>query len=81
MADSGIRTRWRSHICINQGTNGSAIKSARHGQFQEKEKNADYWIEYFPFEKKILTENNDSIYAAWYSVCAEIALKIFVSFN
>ena len=55
MAASGIRTRhlWRPHVCINQGTNGSAIKSARHEQFQDKEKNADadYWIEYFPFEK------------------------------
>ena len=45
MADSGIRTRhlWLpNRICISQGTNVSARKSARHGQFQEKEKNADY---------------------------------------
>ena len=25
--------------------------SARHGQFQEKEKNVEYWIEYVPSEK------------------------------
>ena len=29
----------------------------RPGYFQEKEKNADYWIEYFPFEKKFSKEN------------------------
>ena len=28
-----------------------ALKSTRHGQNQAKEKNSDYWIEYFPFEK------------------------------
>ena len=28
-----------------------AQKSARRGQNQEKEKNSDYWIENFPFEK------------------------------
>ena len=27
------------------------VNSACHGQFQEKEKNTDHWIEYFPFEK------------------------------
>ena len=28
-----------------------SAKSGRNGQFQEKEKTADYWIEYFPFKK------------------------------
>ena len=56
MVDSGIRTlnlrppaseqRWHL-IFLLYKTN-----SARHGQFQEKEINADYWIEYLPFEKK-----------------------------
>ena len=36
---------WRPHICSSQGTNGSARKSACHGQFHEKGKNADYRIE------------------------------------
>ena len=30
------------------------------GQFQEKGKNADCWIEYFFFEKKLSTENKNS---------------------
>ena len=51
MTDSGTRAGrlWipnpqrRPHIFINQGSNGSAdLNSARHGQFQEKEKNADH---------------------------------------
>ena len=28
--------------------------------FRKRKKNADYWIEYFPFEKIFLTENNNS---------------------
>ena len=49
MVDSGIRTRYlqlpiRGDIrsCIIQDTNSADLNSARHGQFQEKEKNADY---------------------------------------
>ena len=26
------------------------MKSAHHGQNQEKERNSDYWIAYFPFK-------------------------------
>ena len=44
MAAVGIRTNhfgflnaWRAHICINQGSNGSAIKFARRGQFQKED--------------------------------------------
>ena len=49
MVDSGI---WTRHLrllkrgdtdtCIIQDTNCSDLNAARHGQFQEKEKNADY---------------------------------------
>ena len=36
---------------IMQAANDSAdMKSARHGQPQEKENNSDYGIEYYPFE-------------------------------
>ena len=35
-------------------------KSARLGQFQKKEKNSDYWIEYFPFWKIISAENKNN---------------------
>ena len=44
--------------CIIQDPNSANLNSARHGQFQEKEKNADYWFEYFPFEKEFTTKNN-----------------------
>ena len=66
MADSGIRTRslWFPqcgdvhHICFIHDTNASAeTKSACHEENQEKEKNSDYWIAYFPLEK-ISKENN-----------------------
>ena len=41
-------------IYIMQTSNNSAdSKPARHGQFQEEEKNSDYGIEYFPFQKFI----------------------------
>ena len=63
MVDSGIRThhlwlpnRGEPDTCIIQDNNSADLNSARHGQFQEKEKNADYWIEYFPF----FTENKKS---------------------
>ena len=64
MVDSGIQTlnlrirsRGDTRQCIMQDTNDSAdTKSARHGQFQEIEKNTDYWIEYFPFEIFFSTE-------------------------
>ena len=49
MFDSGIRTRrfllpnhGDTRHCIIQDTNSADLNSARHGQFQEKEKNADY---------------------------------------
>ena len=59
MGDSRIRIRnlWLPfrgeipRISNIQDTNASAdTKSARHGQNQEKKRNSDYWIEYFPFE-------------------------------
>ena len=28
----------------------AVLMSARHGQFQEKEKNSNYWFEYFSFD-------------------------------
>ena len=56
---SGFRTAVRPYTCIIQDTNSADLNSARHGQFQGKEEKADYWIEYFPFEKKFPTENNN----------------------
>ena len=66
MANSGIRTCnfWipnRSvtlHIRIIRDTNDYA----RHRQNQEKEKDSDYWIEYFPFEYFFLLENKNILY-------------------
>ena len=56
MVDRGIRTAVTADTCIIQNTNDSAdLNSARHRQFQEKEKN---WTEYFPFEKIFWTKNN-----------------------
>ena len=52
--------RWHPRFCVNHGTNGSAIKSARQGQFHDK-KNADYWSEYFPSNKIFSTENNNGL--------------------
>ena len=63
MVDSGIRTPpgFRTPVipdtCIVQETNSADLNSTRHGQCQEKEKNARYWIEYL-FWKKFPTENN-----------------------
>ena len=48
---SGFRTAVTPDTCIIQDNNSALLNSARHGQFQEKEKNADYRIEFFPFEK------------------------------
>ena len=65
MIDSGIQTRPYGSptaatisTCIMQASNNSAdTKFARHGQFQEEEKHADYWNEYFlskrSFRRKI----------------------------
>ena len=39
------------YVCNIQGSSGSAIKFARHGQFQDTEKNSDHWTEYFLFQK------------------------------
>ena len=66
MVDSGIRTRHlrlpnRGDTCTIQDTNSADLNSAGHGQFQDKEKNADYWIEYFLFKKNFSTENNKVI--------------------
>ena len=48
--------------CIILDTNDSAdLTSARHGQFQEKGKNADNWIEFIRFEKKLSTEINNKL--------------------
>ena len=57
-ATSGFRTAVTPDTCIIQDANSADLNSARHEQFQEKEKNADYWIEYFYFEKNFSTENN-----------------------
>ena len=51
--------------CNIQDANDSAdLKSARHGQFQEKRKNSGYWFEYFHFEnflnRKITTKFRSS---------------------
>ena len=55
---SGLRTAVTPDTCIIQDTNDSAyFNSARHGQFQEKEKNAEYLIECFPTEKQFSTKN------------------------
>ena len=37
------------------------MKSERHELLQEKEKNADYWIDYFLFGNKFSTENKKGI--------------------
>ena len=42
-----------------QGTNGSARKSARHVQFKEKEKYADYWNENFLFREVFTLDPNN----------------------
>ena len=42
------------HICIVQGNNGSAIKSARHGQFQETEKTQTTELNIFLSKKTFL---------------------------
>ena len=45
---SGFRTAVTRGTFLVQDANDSAdLNSGRHGQFQEKENNADYWIEYF----------------------------------
>ena len=41
-AMSGFRTAVTPDTCIIQDTNSAHLSSARHGQFQEKEKNAYY---------------------------------------
>ena len=60
MVDNGI---WTSHLKLaNRGDTRhmfyarhqrlcGLVNSARHGPFQDDKKNAEYWIEYFPFEK------------------------------
>ena len=50
-ATSSFWTAVTPDTCLIQDINSADFNSARHGQFQEKEKNADYWIGYFPFEK------------------------------
>ena len=68
MANSGIRTTTSGFptavapdASILHDTNNSAdMKSGSHGQFQEKEKNCDYWIEKFPFEF-FFDENNKDL--------------------
>ena len=56
-ATSGVQTAVTADTYIMQDTNSADLNFARHGQFREKEKNAEYWIEYFPFEKNFSTEN------------------------
>ena len=38
-ATSGLRTAVRPYTCILQDTNCADLNSARHGQFQEEDKN------------------------------------------
>ena len=40
-----------------QDISSADLNSARHGQFQEEEKNAEYWIECSTFKKNFATEN------------------------
>ena len=40
-----------------QDINSADLNSARHGQFQEEEKNAENWIECSTFKKNSATEN------------------------
>ena len=51
-AASGSRTVVTPDTCNLQDTNSADFNSARHEQLQENNRNADYWIEYFPSGKK-----------------------------
>ena len=62
-----LERQWHPTHVLNKTpvTLRTLVNSARHGQFHDKEKNADYWIKYFRFEKKISTESNDTSQNGW----------------
>ena len=56
-ATSSFRTAVTPDTCIIQDTNSTDLNSARHGHFQQREKNADCYIEQFlsakTFQQKV----------------------------
>ena len=56
-----------------------AHKSSRQGQFQEKEKNSDCWIDYFPFE--FFSTEEKQVHMGWITRLRYNSFYLYLNYN